>query len=167
MLPQTASQNHAQRSPFYLSLSWSHKQTPSSADCVLMGFRVVTSIGFKVSIFLQQLSPSGSGVRCSQCPFSSPGPMCHAALDHSVPDTVAKIVTCPNVGPCLQEQASKHVGPKPLVGPASAWFHKCSHIYGEQGQTPRVSKCQSPETESLHQAPKSPYQESELLCAFG
>ena len=39
-------------------------------------------MGFRVSIFLQQLSPSKSGVRCPQPPCKVQGNMCHVTLDH-------------------------------------------------------------------------------------
>ena len=101
-------------------------------------------MGFRVITLSQQLSPSGSGVRCSQSPCSSPRPLCHAALDHSVLEAGAQGGTCPSVGPCLQEKAPIHMGSKPLVGPASAWFHKHFCLHGEQGQCPRMSKMQKP-----------------------
>ena len=80
-------------------------RSPSSLECALVGFRV--------AIILHQLSFSGSVVRCSKSPHSGPETVCHAIMDHTVPEAGAQGGTCPSVGPCLQEWAPIHVGLSP------------------------------------------------------
>ena len=79
---------------FLICPSASHvNKSPSFLECALMGFRVV--------IFLEQLSSSGSGVCCSQFPCGSPGTMCCVTLVHSVLKSGAQEGTCFRVGLCL------------------------------------------------------------------
>ena len=58
-------------SPYFICPSASHaNRSPSSLACAFVSFRV--------PIFSQKLSPSASGVCCSQSPCSGPGPVCYA-----------------------------------------------------------------------------------------
>lgn len=61
----------------------------------------------------KQLSLSGSGVRYSQSPRGSPGPVCRTALDHSTPEAGAQGGTCLSMGHCPQEWASNSAGLSP------------------------------------------------------
>ena len=91
---------------FLIRPSASHtNRSPSSLECALVGFRV--------AIIFHQLSFSGSVVRCSKSPHSGPETVCHAIMDHTVPEAGAQGGTCPSVGPCLQEWAPIHVGLSP------------------------------------------------------
>ena len=110
---------------FPISLTLSCKQIS-----VLSG---MCTHGLQSRIFWQQLSPSASGVRCSQSPCSSPGPMGRAALGHSVPEVGAQGGTRPSWNP---------TGPKPMVGPGSAWSHQCSRACREQGPETQTVKVQ-------------------------
>ena len=92
-------------------------------------------MGFRVTIFSQQLSPSGSGAHCSQSPCGIPETMSHCALDHSVPEAAVQGDAHPSVGLSLQEWAPIHSASKPLVGPSPK---RVTSLY------------QAPNQESLH-----------------
>ena len=95
------SQNNTQK--FLLSLSVLLEFKPAMKTDLHPLWKSTALVGDRVAIFSQQLSPSGSGVRCSQSPCRSPGPMCRAALDHSVPESGVQRGLCPSVKLCLQK----------------------------------------------------------------
>ena len=104
-------------------------------------------------------SLSGPGVHSSQSPWNSPGPMCHALLDHSVPEAGAQGGTHPSVGLCLQEWAPIHVGSKPLHLPGGS--HELSHHVGSRARGPERPKAKRPERQ-LAPNSKAMYQESDF-----
>ena len=124
-------------------------RSPSSLECAFMGFRVAIS--------LQQLSLSGSGMRCSQSPCSRPGP---CAMLHWI--TVSRRPELREARVPAQDPASRGgllsmQGLSPM-GPASAWTHECSETCGEQGpetQSVQVDLCPKvPNTSALSQEPR-------------
>ena len=78
-LQKATNQNHAQKFPISLSVL----KLPTQTDLHPLHW------GFQ-GRHLLAAALSEYGVRCSHSPRSSPGPMCHVALDHSVPDTRAQ-----------------------------------------------------------------------------
>ena len=114
-------------------------------------------MGFRVAISLQQLSLSGSGMRCSQSPCSRPGP---CAMLHWI--TVSRRPELREARVPAQDPASRGgllsmQGLSPM-GPASAWTHECSETCGEQGpetQSVQVDLCPKvPNTSALSQEPR-------------
>lgn len=101
LLPKTTSQNRAQKIAISLSVFAPITQISNSLERALVGFRV--------SIFSQQRSLSGSGVRCFHSPCSSWVPRCSATLDHSGSEAGVQ-------GPCLQSGLLSNEGSKPLEG---------------------------------------------------
>ena len=86
--------------PHFLSCPvWSLSQ-PLNQISTLSG---MCACGSQSHHLLQQPSPSGPGVRCSQPPHSGPGPTCCTALDHSVLEAGGQRGTHPSMGPSLQE----------------------------------------------------------------
>ena len=95
-------------------------------------------MGFRVTIFSQQLSPSGSRVRCLQSPCRVLGIVYCAALDHAVSDAGAWQGTCPRSG--LSFMCCLSCG-----GSSILWSHKCSIHVGSRTRDPEHPSLKSPE----------------------
>ena len=114
-------------------------------------------MGFRVAILSRQLSPSGSGVQCSQPPWSSSG---NHVPCYTVPDAGAQGGTCSSVGPCFREWTYMLCGVWVPGGPYFSWSHEHSHPHREQAQRPRTSKCQKPRGREVTPSSKVLYLES-------
>ena len=157
------SQNHPQKSPISLSVLVEFKPVMQTDLHPL--WNVHSSLEcFRVAIFLQQLSLSESRVHCSQSPCNHPGPMCHVALDHSVPEAGAQRGMLPEWDPASRSGL-------PTIWRLNPWW--AWHLpgltsvpirVGSKGQDPECPsapvtknhkpKSHKPRAQSLHQVPK-------------
>ena len=112
-------------------------------------------MGSRVTTLLQQLSPSGPGVRCLSTCAAVQEAMCRVTLDHSVSEAGARGGMCPCMGPSLQEWAPNHVGSESLVGPHLLVPLLLLSMRGAGPEAQNIQMPKNAEGDSLHQALKS------------